>query len=297
MTCVRQSLARQRRSELVTDTAAVVLLLLAVATAPVAAHAVNYTSMDPQRTGDGSVVIEAVYLEEPGWVTLYADGRPVGHAPVDHALTTVTDVRVPVTSWSGNDTLTVRPRLYADDGDGSFEPGEDRELVLFGTQSETTIARGKADAHVLAERAGPLELVDGAVPVRSVALPADGTVVVRTTDGDLVGSRTLPAGTQANVSVPVNRTLLPEEGSVSVVIALVVDGEPVTAGGDSVRSIVELSTDTPTTDTPASDVTTPSTTVSTTLSPDGRTDTGQPGLGVAAFVAALVAVGLARRAS
>lgn len=41
---MRQSLARKRRIERVTDTAAVMLLFLAVATAPAAAHAVTTPS-------------------------------------------------------------------------------------------------------------------------------------------------------------------------------------------------------------------------------------------------------------
>lgn len=278
-----------------TRVAAIVFLMLAVAAAPVAAHAVNYTSVDPQRTSDGDIVVEAVYLEEPGWVALFADGQPVGHARIDRALTTVTDVRISVTAWPENGTLEIRPRLYADDGDESFDPEEDRQLVLFGTQSATTIVRDETTAHVLAERAGPLELVDDAVPVRSVALPADGTVVVETTAGKRLGSQALPAGIHTNVSVPIDRTELPENGSTAIVIAVVVNGKPVRAGGAPIRSVVELSTEEQTSDTPTAAVTTPSATGSASPSPDSHTDTSQPGFDAIALVAALVVFTFLRR--
>lgn len=230
-----------------------VLLVLAalLLAAPVAGHAVNFAGIDAQATDDGTVYVEAVFLEAPGWVALYADESPVGHARVDTAGRTVNDVTVDVDegAFEGGEPVRLTARLFADDGDGEFDPDADRQLQQFGTAPEAPVARRDA-AHVLAEADGTgLPVEDGTFPVRRVALPEAGHVVVTDENGTVLGSRALDAGVHENVSVPVADDAIAEGEEITVVVTAYGDDgdgefddadEPVRVGNETVSSTVGL---------------------------------------------------------
>lgn len=131
---------RVRRPVLPLLFAALPLAALLLA-APAAGHAVNFAGLDPQVAAEGTVYVEAVFVEAPGWVALYADGSPAGHARVETAGRTVNDVAVDVdaAAFDGEEPVTLAARLFADDGDGAFEPDADDPLEVGNATVATTV--------------------------------------------------------------------------------------------------------------------------------------------------------------
>jgi len=239
---------------------AVPLFVLAFAAVPTAGHAINSATLDPQVSADGTVVVETAFLETDGWVVLRGpSGAFVGHARVRQGSRVVTDVAVsvPADAWpaASEGALWIRPVTYAEDGDGEFDPDADRELVQFGGAPDPVpVARGEVPARVLAAGADPLDVGDGRLSVRRVALPADGHLVVRNAtgggdrdgDGRVLGSRALDRGTHRNVTVALAD---PPDGETSVSVVLhrddgdgAFDGDepPVEAGNRTVGTRVTV---------------------------------------------------------
>ena len=216
-----------------------------------------HVTVGNQAVSDGTVVVETLSTAAPGFVVLRADddgdpGDPVGHSAVP-AGQFQTDVPVRVDAdvwegWTGNRTL--RAMVHHDDGDGTFDPDEDRSMADREPAAETAFELGRTDGRadrVLARVSGSHQLRDGRLTVRRVDLSAVGYVVATSVDGDrVVGSRALAAGTHENVTVALNESFLADRRQRFRVrlVAYRDDGDgtfgagdrPVTVGGAPVAS-------------------------------------------------------------
>jgi hypothetical protein len=287
------------------------LLVAASVPLPVAAHT-NHVSADPQRSPDGTVVVEAVFVASDSFLAVQRDdggnpGAVVGHTAVSGGDGFLTDLTVDIddATWRDwNGSRTVHLTLRSDDGDGTFEPSEDPVVTSFGSPTTETARVTTAErAVVTAEQFGFQRLTDGSVTVRRATLPATGHLVVENaSDGRVLGSASLGAGTHRNVSVPVDVAALGGDTARLTAVLYRDDGDgtfdgddaPVRAGTERVATVfaveVVSSAATDGTTTPAL-VTTP--TPSPTAQP--TTTDGQPGLGVLAALVALAVVFLVAR--
>ncbi|WP_436931348.1 DUF7282 domain-containing protein [Halosimplex halobium] len=207
--------------------ALVIALALAtpVAVATVQAHG-NHVAADSQVTDDGTVLVEAVSSIRPGFVVLRADaggrpGEPLGSVYVGRTpdLTYRTSVPVPLdesvwTGWEGNRTIWAV--LHGDaNGNEEFDYGTDLAVTNINPAASTrvTVRRSESGrASVLAAGFDPQPIDDGTITVRRADLPTAGHLVVYPTGGNRsVGSRSLPAGTHRNVTVPLNESFLAEQ--------------------------------------------------------------------------------------
>ena len=194
----------------------------AVVFAGVAVAHGNHASAGPQVSGNGSVVVEQAFLSERGYVAITTDpesgeGRVLGHRPLGAGLHSGVRVGVDSSYWAGVDgNVTLRVRLYADDGDGTFDPATDPVLRWFDQPAggPFRVRQGPGPAYVVPS--GDTSLTaDGELRVARVGLPERGHLVVHdatnATLGPALGHRTLAAGHHAGVTVPVdsrrNRTV------------------------------------------------------------------------------------------
>lgn len=206
--------------------AAIVLVLVALLAAPVAAHG-NYVSVDAQVSTDGTVRVEFGVILTDGFVVLHRDddgapGDVVGQRRIDGYRIFDYPVNLTESYWervSGSTTLWVV--LHRDTGDGEFTPGEDPPLTALTSDRLVAdrIRLGKSRAgstYIGAEGEQPQTVTGNHVTIRSVRLPDDGYVVVRTDDdgepGRIVGTRQLGAGRHERVRIPINQSA-DEEGS------------------------------------------------------------------------------------
>lgn len=248
---------------------AVVCALLLV---PVASAHTNHAAATPQRSADGTVLVETAFIAVDGWVVLHADangepGDPIGHTAISAEGGLHTDVPVTVApevwaNWTGAHELWVV--LHRDDGDGVFEPEADNALSTFGEPAgERLTVERNATAVVTAAGFAPQRVTD-TVRVRTATLPDSGFLAVHTvTDGErgaVVGSVALEAGRHANVSVPVSG--LPSDRATLDAVLYTDDGDgafteadpPVRAGDVAVHSrfgVRTAPTETTPTSTPA----------------------------------------------
>lgn len=198
--------------------ALVLLVALTLFVVPVAAHG-NYVSADPQVSADGTVRVEFASVITDGFLVLHADdngsvGRAVGHREFEGTLESDYAIELDEGYWanqSGNLTLWVV--LHRDDGDGTFQPGED-PVQTSGSGDAPVAARfavRKADsgpANVIAERDEPQTTDRNAVTLEAVRLGTDGYVVIRADEsgapGRVVGYRALTAGEHGPVNVTID---------------------------------------------------------------------------------------------
>jgi hypothetical protein len=186
---------------------------LAVGLVPVAAHGVNHLSADPQVSADGVVVLAAAFATEDGFLVLYrgwdgTTGEVAGVRSFSASTADVTEVRVRIDrGWPAEGPVRLTAVSYADsDGDGRFGPDDD-PLASFGgvTQTSFAVRAGSAPAYVSAAGLGP-QRTTGPVTVRVAALPADGHLVLRRSEGGepgtVLGSTPLSGGVHRNVTVP-----------------------------------------------------------------------------------------------
>lgn len=193
----------------------------------VGAHG-NHVTVGNQMSDDGTVLVEALYVSESGYLVLHADedgtrGAVVGHEPLERGFHSSVSVQTNGSYWaSQTGTTTVRAVLYGDDGDGEFVLDEDQPLRSFGQVASEQFAVEKiADGKAYVAAASPwYQQVDGAVTIRDVALPEDGHVVVREVDrtaddstGEIVGRTSLSAGVHANVTVDVDASFYAEQNT------------------------------------------------------------------------------------
>lgn len=309
-----------------------VVLAAGLVSLPVAAHT-NDLAVDSQVSADGGVVVERAVVIVDGYLVVHRDdggqpGEPIGHVPFTAAAGYRFDFPVPVddgawADWNGSRRVWVAFHREAS-GEG-FDPADDpiQEGFSGPVAQRLTLARGDEPVRILNDRYDDYRLTTDRVTVREVASARGGRVVVRavTENGTnpVAGSRTVPAGVQRNVTVPLNDSVFATHGrDLRLTATLATDGEPVTVGGTPVRTGFEvervgqlnLSDGSPTTATATSvpattepAVVTPSPTPTGTETPTETatrtptTGTGGPGFGVVLALAAVsLAAVLARRA-
>lgn len=207
--------------------AALLALALAASAVPVAAHG-NHVEVDSQHSADGTVVVEAVRPLTDGFVVLHRAtddgdiGDPVGHRAVGFDDGFQQNFRVEMdddawADWPANGSLWVV--FHADsDGDGEFDPGTDERASAFGatTGQSVTLAKTDRPANVVAERAQAQQTATATATVDAATLPDDGFLVLRTesgTEGRVVGSKALDAGSHENVSLDVSPDVFTENQS------------------------------------------------------------------------------------
>jgi hypothetical protein len=240
---------------------AVVGLVVALAAVPlpVSAH-VNDVGVDSQVSADGTVIVETAFVGADGFVVLHEvdgddPGDPIGHAPVSEAGGLKEDVTVTVAdetwqNWRGD--RRVWAVLHSDDGDGTFEPGDDEMLEQFGDPAgeRFTLERSEAPAYVTAREFSPQASDDGNVTIRAAALPEDGHVVVHEDGengtGEALGATALSAGTSHNATVELDDEFfrnLEESATLTATLyaddgngASDEDDRPVRAGDDAVAT-------------------------------------------------------------
>jgi hypothetical protein len=313
--------------------AALLALALVASAAPVAAHG-NHVEVDSQHSVDGTVVVEAVRPLTDGFVVLHRAtddgdiGDPVGHREVDFDDGFQQNLAVEMdddawADWPANGSLWVV--FHADsDGDGEFDPGTDERASAFGatTGQSVTLAKTDRPANVVAERAQAQQTATAIATVDAATLPEDGFLVLRTesgTEGRVVGSKGLDAGTHENVALDVSPDVFTEnQSTVGLYAQLYGDdgdgefdaGDRLVRAGDSPVSTyflvwqvdeVSATTDGPVVQTPGDggNVVTPTETSEATTSEYGTSEsaTSVPGYGVVHALAALAvaAVLLGRR--
>jgi hypothetical protein len=229
---------------------AVVLAVLAVATlaVPALAHG-NYVAVDPQTSAEGSVVVETTFaVVGEGYLAVHLDdggepGEVVGHVETGSGEGFRTGVTVPLADevwaeWGGNRTVHVVLHREAS-GDG-FDPEDDPIQVNAAGEpvaERVVVGKAGAGASVLAERFDPQRTSSGEVFLRRVAMPGEGTVVLRAgnASGPVVATRSLGAGVHREVGLSVDRSVFAERGrGVAVVAQLYVGGAP---GDDGARRV------------------------------------------------------------
>jgi hypothetical protein len=244
----------------------VACLLLATATVPlpVSAHT-NDVRVDPQVSPDGTVVVETVFIANDGWLVLHADdngslGEPIGHTAVDSEGGLKEDYPVTVDEdhWADWEAGRVHAALHRDDGDGTFEPGEDTVLTSFGDPSTDAFTLRAGDGALVTARGfGPQETANRTLTVRQARLPADGYLVARNTTEvepfeyeatEPVGATALSAGSHGNVTVALNRSFYRStDREFRVAFAVYrddgdgrfdADDEPVRVAGESVDTVI-----------------------------------------------------------
>ncbi|WP_267639797.1 DUF7282 domain-containing protein [Haloarchaeobius amylolyticus] len=187
---------------------------------PAAAHG-NHLSVDAQVSSDGTIVVESMFMTNPGHLVVHQDrdgsiGPPLGHASVSQGFHSDFEVAVDDEYWADqNGTRTYWLVLHRDDGDGEFEPGSDTPIQgIAGQYAGQQVTVGKsADGAVRVVTGGfTTQRVDSAaVTVRGVDLDRPGYVALRNvtddgTTGEVVGTKRLDAGSHDNVSVAVSES-------------------------------------------------------------------------------------------
>ncbi|WP_435318617.1 DUF7282 domain-containing protein [Haloarchaeobius sp. TZWSO28] len=191
-----------------------------VVVTPAAAHG-NHLSVDAQVSSDGTIVVESMFMTNPGHLVVHQNqggeiGPPLGNAYVQQGFHSDFAVAIGDQYWADQDgTRSYWLVLHRDDGDGEFEPGTDTPIQgIAGNYAGQQVAVGKsADGAVRVVTGGfTTQRVDaGAVTVRRVDLDRPGYVVLRNvTDdgstGEIVGTTALDAGSHGNVSVPLSES-------------------------------------------------------------------------------------------
>jgi hypothetical protein len=308
----------------------VVTLLLAVSpvllleSAPAGAHGTHVTA-GSQVSADGTVVVEELFLLERGYLALHENdggepGEILGHVAVEEGYHCGVTVSLDESWWADaadNESVVAVLHRDAESGD-EFDPAVDTPLSSFGevAGSAFSVRRGDSPVSVVASSLSG-HPVEESVTVPSARLADDGYLVVRTDDGgepgEVVGQRSLTAGTHENVTVPVDRQALPANGTSAYLWVTVYrdDGDgafdaeddgPVTVAGSPVQSRIvavlnaterEMSVGVNTPEPTTNDAATGGDT--TTARSDGASagttgggDTGMPSVGVAGTLLAVL---------
>jgi len=198
--------------------ALVVILVIGLLGGLAGGHAFTQLSADPQRSADGTVVLESGYAETDGFIALYDAGQPAGAEPIGvepfsagRVDVTEIPVRIEAGPWAAVDGhLVVRAVMYHDDGEtpGQFDAADSPQLT-YGEPTATTFAVGKATGPVYVSAAGVGAQRDtAALHVREVALERAGHLVVRRAsppdEGTVIGVRSLEAGVHSAIAIPLD---------------------------------------------------------------------------------------------
>ncbi|MFC4407637.1 DUF7282 domain-containing protein [Haloarchaeobius iranensis] len=304
---------------------------------PVAAHG-SHVRADPQVSDDGSIVVESMFSVNGGYLVVHQDqgdqpGRPVGVVDIDSGARSNFEIQIDQQHWDeheGNRSYWVVLHRDQNPDDGGFDPMVDSAVTgLHGSYVAARIPVGKsADgaARVLAAEYNGQRADSPSVTLSRVQLNQPGYVVLQRVEAgaptEVVGTRSLDAGTYDDLSVDIDESLF-ESMSVDSTQSLAAtlhtsDGDGsfdaehdavVAPDGQPVRTFFSFSkvenasaTTQPLINTPAgTQQGTPAETVAASETPDGTTESDDstgatPGFGlVAALVAALLAAFVVRR--
>lgn len=195
---------------------ALALALLAGATTA-SAHG-NHLSADSQVSGDGSVMIERLFVDQDAYLVLHADdgdnpGKVIGHKAVTRGFHAPISVNMSDEFWSEMDgNETVWAVLHEDNGDGEFNPERDAALQAFGGAAAVpiTVRKGAGSVSVAAAGFSVKETQVNRVTIPQVTTTQSSFLVLRTNTngapGKIVGHTPLTAGTETNVAVEINQT-------------------------------------------------------------------------------------------
>ncbi|MFW5696292.1 MAG: DUF7282 domain-containing protein [Phototrophicaceae bacterium] len=177
-----------------------------------------FVDVSSQVSVDGTVTINEIYSDGPGWIVIHADngegapGPVIGYSAVNDG----TSVNVAVPFGAAAATPTLFAMLHADTGEvGTFEfgmvEGADGPVVV--NEQVVTLA---FDVEIL--RAYDQFLNEDALTVAAAVVSQDGFVVVHAdsgegTPGPVIGFAPITAGMNTDVAVPldgdITRTLFP----------------------------------------------------------------------------------------
>ncbi|WP_135822614.1 DUF7282 domain-containing protein [Halostella litorea] len=318
-------MSRGRRAAAALLAVALVLPLVGVAAVPAGGHG-NHLTARAQVSGDGSVVVEQLFLLERGYLVIHESdggdpGAVVGHVALESGYHRDVPVEVADAWWesaSDNESLVAVLHDDAEAGD-EFDPETDGPLYSLGTLAadEFPVRAGDGSVNVVAMSLTG-RTVDDSLTVPTARLADDGHLVVRRADdetgdpAEVVGSAPLAAGSHNNVSVPVDREALPgNDTRVSLWVTVhrddgdgafdLASDDPVRVGGSPVQSRVsatlgeagdggglDVGVNTATPDPGTTDAA-GSTTGGTTADGSGDGDTSMPAVGVVGTLAAVAA--------
>lgn len=189
---------------------ACVVVLAALAALPVAGHG-NHLTADAQVVDD-HVVVERSFMLQDGYAVVHIDrggqmGKPIGHVALRAGPDENYEIDVDQEFLSQVDgAAKVWVTLHRTDGDGEFEPNQDTPLTgLQGRVAGSVVPIYVSDdgnVNVVARDFGSQRIDDASVNVVRVESNRSGFVAVEDANGTVVGSAPVSAGTNANVSVP-----------------------------------------------------------------------------------------------
>lgn len=305
------------RRTIVTAVAAVLVVtpLIGFVITPTAAHG-NHLTARSQVSADGTVVVESLFILESGYLVIHESdgGEPgdiIGQIQIDRGYQRGATVQVDESWWenqSGTTEIVAVLHRDAESGD-DFDPAVDTPVNSFGSIASSTFSVRKGDTAInLVATKFSGHSVEDSVTIPSVELAEVGYLVVRTDDdgtpGEVVGYTTVDAGTNTNVTVPVDREAIGSNGSqIGLWVTVYQDDgdntfdsedDPVVVGDNPVQSRIVASIgseteqrtigiNTPTETPPGDD--SPNRTTSET----GGEETGTPAVGVVGTLAAIIA--------
>jgi len=215
-------MSRRRRVSAVLLAAVLVAPLVGAAAVPAGGHG-NHLTAGAQVSGDGSVVVEQLFLLERGYLVIHESdggdpGEVVGHVALESGYHRDVPVRVADDWWagaSGNESLVAVLHDDAEAGD-EFDPERDEPLYSLGTLAadEFPVRAGEGSVNLVATSLSGHAVTDS-LTVPAARLAEESHLVVRAADdetgdpGEVLGSTSLDAGSHRNASVPVDRQSLP----------------------------------------------------------------------------------------
>lgn len=195
-----------------------VLVVVALTIGTVGAHQ-ELVDADDQVSEDNVVVLSNAHASEDRYAVLYADdggdsGRIVGYTHVSRGTYFGVRIEIDEEFWAASEgTLTLRPRLHSDDGDGQFEPSDDRIVEEALTMGGSFQVRKSTNGNVSVVPGDVgFEGDEGVMTLRRVELATDGFVVLHVDEGgepgEPVGWTPLRAGAHEDVPVALDEAFL-----------------------------------------------------------------------------------------
>jgi PGF-CTERM protein len=189
---------------------------------PVAAHG-SHVRADPQVSDDGTLVVESMFSVNGGYLVVHRDqgdqpGRPVGVADIDSGARSNFEIQIDQQYWDeheGNRTYWIVLHRDQNPDDGEFDPMVDSAVTgLHGSYVAARIPVGKSTdgpARVLAAEYNGQRTDSASVTLSRVQLNQPGYVVIQRVQSgapaEVVGTRSLDAGTYDNLSVDIDGEL------------------------------------------------------------------------------------------
>ncbi len=229
--------------------ALVTVVVVAGAGALVAAHG-NHVAANPQVVTEEGLLVESTFISQDGFVVVHRDdggdpGEVIGHARVEQGYQE--NLRIGLDAMPDGEQR-VWLVLHEDDGDGEFNPEDDPALESFGSVAgrQVMVRPGDRPVYVSAPSEASQSVADGTVTVERVAAAQEGRLLLQTVQGrepgEVVGSASVSAGLNRDVTVELNQSFVEEQGDYfGVYVTLAdADGEAIEVGGDPVSTRLSL---------------------------------------------------------